>query len=350
MKLNHFARRDISWLKPSSISDSSVISTRIRLARNINGCPMPGRADSDEMQQCLNSVFKAAEQSSFFRNSKKIILKDCSEIDLRLLLERHLISHGHAVSAYGGVIIDEREQMSIMVNEEDHLRIQFISSGLNLFDSWEVISRADDELSQKLEFAYSDKFGYLTACPTNTGTGMRASCQLHLPGLGMTGSLAGTMENINKMGMVVRGLYGEGTRVMGNVLQISNQVTLGVSERRIIDSLKRLVSQVIAREKKVCAGLYEADRESLKDAVCRSHGLLVNAHKISFEEALDLMSTLRFGVYTGMLKCDLNMLNNLMIAIQPSHIEQIENLRMSDSERDIARARIIRDTLRKNSV
>jgi protein arginine kinase len=234
-----------------------------------------------------------------------------------------------------------------MVNEEDHLRIQYISGGLNLFEAWDVINNVDSDLNKLLDFAYSDRWGYLTACPTNTGTGMRASCQMHLPGLGITNGLKSTMENINRMGMVVRGLYGEGTRVMGNMLQISNQVTLGVSEQRIIDSLKRLVVQVAQREDKIHQKILDKDHEVLRDTVLRSHGVLLNAYKISFEEALDLISNVRFGVYTKVLDVNIEKLNNLMFRIQPAHIQEIENKEMNTIERDIMRAKMIKDIIRQ---
>ncbi len=347
MKLSKLAVRDISWLKPLPSSDSSIISTRIRLARNLCGCPMPGTASEDELKKYLNLIFDAAQKTSFFKNATKIILSDCSELDLRLLMERHLISHEHAFSSHsGGVIIDDREQMSIMVNEEDHLRIQYISAGLNLFDSWEVINRADDELGKNIDFAYSEKFGYLTACPTNTGTGMRASCQMHLPALGISGVMAATMESINKMGMVVRGLQGEGTRIMGDMLQVSNQVTLGLSEQRILDNLQRLLKQVSHREEKIRKKLMDKESDSIKDRVCRAQGLLLNAYKISYTEALSLISSLRFGVYTGMFEYDAGILNNLMIKILPAHIQQIEEKSMEPDERDRVRADMIRKELK----
>ncbi len=346
MNLSELALRDITWLKPPPSSDSSIISTRIRLARNLRGCPMPGTASSSELKKLLNEIFSAAQKNSFFKNSTKIKLSECSEIDLSLLMERHLISHEHAVSSHsGGVIIDGREQMSIMINEEDHLRIQYISAGLNLFDSWEVINTADDELGKSLDFAYSEKFGYLTACPTNTGTGMRASCQMHLPALGISGVINSTMESINKMGMVVRGLQGEGTRIMGDMLQVSNQVTLGLSEQRILDNLQRLLKQVSQRENKIRKKLMETDSDSIKDRVYRSQGLLLNAYKISYTEALSLISSLRFGVYMDMLEYDVGRLNNLMVKILPAHIQQIEKKLMEPEERDRVRADMIRKEL-----
>jgi protein arginine kinase len=343
MQLSDLAESSVGWLRNNSGKFESVISTRIRLARNLKGYPFPNAASPDQLKKCLEEVFSACKNSRFFKNARKIVLDEIEDIDRRLLLERHIISHEHAVSSVnGGVIIDDREQVSIMVNEEDHLRIQYITGGLNLFEAWDVINSVDNDLSKYLDFVYSDKWGYLTACPTNTGTGMRASCQMHLPGLGSTNGLKSTMENINKMGMVVRGLYGEGTRVMGNMLQISNQVTLGISEQRIIDNLNRLVERVEERERRIRERILEKNQEILKDTAFRSQGVLLSAYKISFEEALDLISNIRFGVYTKVLDIDIEKLNNLMIKIQPAHIQEMENKKMNSVERDVKRAQIIK--------
>ena len=348
MKLNYLAKQDVGWLKSKDSEDVGVMSTRIRLARNLKNYPFPRVANPDDLKKCMDDIFSACEKSSFFKNAIKLKLDECSDIDRRLLLERHHISHEHAVSSSnGGVIIDSREQISIMINEEDHLRIQYISGGLGLFESWDIINSLDDELSRYLSFAYSEKWGYLTSCPTNTGTGMRASCQMHLPGLGMTRALKKTMENINKMGMVVRGLYGEGTRVIGNVLQISNQVTLGISEQRIIDNLKRLVVQVLEREKKVQQNILQSDKDKVLDNVYRSVGLLSNAFKISFIEALELISNVKFGISVGLLDIDINKINNLMIKIQPAHIQELENNSIKSSERDIIRAKYIKRIIKQ---
>lgn len=343
MKFRELAQKNIGWLENWGKRDSHVVSTRIRLARNIKDYPFPGTASLQQLKKSMDEVFSACNKISILKNATKITLNNCSDIDRRLLLERHMISHEHSVSSsWGGVIIDKREQISIMVNEEDHLRIQYISGGLNLFDAWDVINMVDNDLSNYLDFAYSDRWGYLTACPTNTGTGMRASCQMHLPGLGMTNGLKNTMENINKMGMVVRGLYGEGTRVMGNMVQISNQVTLGVSEQYILDSLNRLVVQVAERENKVSRKILKDNQEILKDMAHRSRGILSNAYRISFEEAMDLISNVRFGVNMGILDINMRDLNNLMIKIQPAHIQEVDNKKMSASEKNKVRAEIIR--------
>ncbi len=349
MKLRNLAEKDISWLQPSSNFDGIIVSTRIRLARNLSSCPMPGQADNEDLKKCLNKIFIAAEDTSFFKGATKIILSECTQTDLQLLQERNLISS--ETSSYednpAGILIDSREQMSLIINEEDHIRLQIISAGLNLFDSWEIINKADDELSSRIKFAYSEKLGYLTSCPTNTGTGMRASCQLHLPALAISGGLISTMESINKMGMVVRGLRGEGTKIMGDMLQVSNQVTLGLSEQRILDNLNRLVTQVSRREEKLREKLFKTDADSLKDRVYRAKGLLQNAYKISDTEALNLISNLKLGVYTGIAEYEIQKLNNLMIKIMPGHIQEIAGSSMDSNQRRRSRAEIIRETLSK---
>ncbi|MFH1416259.1 MAG: ATP--guanido phosphotransferase [Elusimicrobiota bacterium] len=348
MKLSHLATSDVSWLHDKTLDHNCVISTRIRLARNLKGCPFPSSAAPEQLREYIDKVFTACKKSSFLKNADIMILDELSEIDRRMLLERHIISCEHAFSSSNaGVIIDNGEKLSIMVNEEDVLRIQYISGGLNLFEAWDVINSVDNELSEYLDFAYSDRWGYLTACPTNTGTGMRASCQMHLAGLGMINGLKRTMENVGRMGMVVRGLYGEGTKIMGNMLQVSNQVTLGISEARITDNLNRLVVQVAEREEKTRSDILEKNNDMLRDTVLRSHGILLNAYKISFEEALDLISNVRLGVYAGIIVLDIASLNDLMIKMQPAHIQEIKNIDMTALERDKARAQMIKDIIGK---
>jgi len=348
VRFSKLASNDVGWMSAADGENSCVISTRIRLARNLKKYPFPAVCDENTLRKIRREIFAACKEGNILKNAEMIKLEECDSVDRQLLLERHHISHEHAHSSdYGGLVLGDREMIGIMINEEDHLRIQYISGGLSLLEAWDIISKLDDELSKSLDFAYSDKWGYLTACPTNTGTGIRASCQLHLPALGMTGGIKGTMENINKMGMVVRGLYGEGTKVMGNMVQISNQVTLGITEERIIDNLKRLVTQVIDREKRARETVIQSESETLKDVVYRSWGLLTNAYKMSFEEALDLLSNIRFGIYSGIMK-EINMgfLNNLMIKIQPAHLQESRGREMKPEKRDIVRADLIRDFLK----
>ncbi len=343
MKFTGLAKENIGWLKTIDRENSGVISSRIRFARNLKEYPFPGTAAQEELTQCREDLFSACDKVPYFKGSRKINMEDCSDIDKSLLVERRIISHELAESVYAaGVIIDEREQLSIMINEEDHLRMQLIAGGLDLEETLKIISRIEDKLSKELDFAYSGKWGYLTACPTNTGTGMRASCQLHLPGLGMTNGVRGTMENINKMGMVVRGLYGEGTKVMGDMLQISNQVTLGISEQHITDSLLRVVKQVSSREEKIRRQIVMSDISKIKDEVMRSRAVLSGAYKISFEETLNLISNIRFGVYMNIIDIDIQKLNELMIKVQRAHIQEIYDKKMNPGERDIARAELVK--------
>lgn len=340
------AESDISWLSNRNIIEKSVISTRIRLARNIKNVPFPSVASKEDLTESMEKVFDACKKSKFFIKARIIYLNDISDIDRRLLLERHIISYEHAMSSLrGGIVLDDREQLSVMVNEEDHIRIQYFSGGLNLFESWDVINSVDNDLSNYLDYSFSEKWGYLTACPTNTGTGMRASCQMHLPALDVCRGLKNTMEHINKLGMVVRGIYGEGTKIMGNILQISNQVTLGVSEEKIIDNLYRLVVQVDEREKKTRMNIINNSEDFIRDNVNRSFGVLANAHKISFEEAISLLSNVKLGIYFGILNLDINKINNLIIKMQPAHIQQAKGKELSVLERSIIRAEMIKHVM-----
>jgi protein arginine kinase len=234
-----------------------------------------------------------------------------------------------------------------MVNEEDHLRIQVMQSGFNLYEAWDIISKIDDAVSGKLKVAFSSDWGYLTACPTNAGTGMRGSVMLHLPALVMTRSIDRVLAAISKLSFTTRGLYGEGTQAQGNFFQISNQVSLGTSEEEIISSINGLIRQIIEQELQAREAMLSKNRPILEDRVNRALGILKSARIISSQETIELLSMVRLGCDTGMVKdIDRRTINELFIFIQPAHLQKLENRKISSQERDVKRAQIIRSALR----
>jgi protein arginine kinase len=233
-----------------------------------------------------------------------------------------------------------------MINEEDHLRIQVMQSGLNLRDAWSLIDALDDELSEALPFAYSSEWGYLTCCPTNTGTAMRASVMLHLPSLVITKQINKVLHTITKLGLTARGLYGEGTEASGNFFQISNQVALGRSEEELIENIERILKEVIHQEQSGRESLATANRTQLEDRIWRAYGILRHAKTMSSTEALDLLSAVRLGVDLGLMNgLTRTTVNELFLFSQPAHLQKLEGKALSAKERDVKRAELVRSRL-----
>jgi len=262
-------------------------------------------------------------------------------------VERHLMSIEHTQKTeHKALLVDDEEIIAVMINEEDHLRIQLMQSGFNLFESWEIINRLDDSLSGLLDYAYLDDFGYLTACPTNTGTGMRGSVMLHLPALVMSRQIERVLAAIAKLSFTTRGLYGEGTQASGNFFQISNQVSLGHGESEIIENINGLIRQIIEQETQARQILLSKNKEVLEDRVNRSLGILKSARIITSQETIELLSMLRLGCDLGMIKdIDRRTINELFIITQPAHLQKLENKKLSSDERDVKRAELIRKKL-----
>ncbi|MDP2943541.1 MAG: ATP--guanido phosphotransferase, partial [Candidatus Omnitrophota bacterium] len=261
------------WLKGSGPNADIVMSSRIRLARNLAKYPFPHWAKPAQLEGVLSDFEKAYKDIDYFQGALYLRMKELSSIDKQMLLERHLISREHIMSPeYKSVLISDREIISIMVNEEDHLRIQVLQSGFNIQDTWQLANKIDDELDKKLDYAYSTDLGYYTCCPTNVGTGMRASCMAHLPCLVMTKQINQLLNAISKLGLTARGFFGEGTEAYGNFFQISNQVTLGHSEEEIIDNLERLIRQVIDYENAARKSLLANQKQLLDDKISRAVG------------------------------------------------------------------------------
>ncbi len=331
------------WLKGTGPFSEIVISSRIRFARNLEKYPFPHWANEAQLKDVFSDFENAYKSIDRFKGAIYIMMKDLSSVDKQMLIERHLISREHVINPeHKAVLISEREIISIMVNEEDHFRIQVLQSGFNLQDTWKLANKIDEELEQYLDYAYSAEFGYLTCCPTNVGTGLRASCMVHLPALVATKQINRIIQAINKLGLTARGLFGEGTEAYGNYFQISNQVTLGYSEEEIVDNLERIMRQIIEQEQAARKSLVINQRQLLEDRVFRAAGILKSARLITTEETLNQLSSIRLGVDLDIIKdIDHHMLNELFLQIQPAHLQKSQGRQLSADERDAVRAQLI---------
>jgi protein arginine kinase len=292
-------------------------------------------------------IEEAIGKVEYLKNTSFFRLGDLDSVDRQFLIERHLMSIEHAQRTDNKALcIDSEEIVAIMINEEDHLRMQVMQSGFNLFEAWNIINKIDDCLASRLSYAFQPDWGYLTACPTNAGTGMRGSVMLHLPALVMLRSIDRVLAAISKLSFTTRGLYGEGTQAMGNFFQISNQISLGLSEDEIIENINGLIRQIIEQESQAREALVSKNRPLLEDRINRSLGILKNARIITSQETIELLSMVRLGCDLGLIK-DINRrtLNELFIITQPSHLQKIENKKLSSDERDVKRAGLIREKL-----
>jgi protein arginine kinase len=347
MDLNDLLNHTSEWLKGTGPHSDIVISSRIRLARNLEKTPFPHWANKKQNERTLEIIQEAVSKIDSLKNTTIFKMADLDSIDKQLLVERHLMSHEHAQKTnHKAVVIDGDEIISIMINEEDHIRCQVMQSGLNLFEAWNFINRIDDSFSQELSIAFLADWGYLTACPTNTGTGMRGSVMLHLPALVITRQINRVLAAIAKLSFTTRGLYGEGTQATGNFFQVSNQVALGHSEEEIIGNINGIIRQIIEQENQAREVLLSQNREILEDRVYRSLGILKNAHIITSQETIELLSIVRLGCDLKMVKdIDRRTINELFIITQPAHLQKIENKKLSSQERDVKRAELIRNKL-----
>lgn len=336
------------WMEGQGPESQVVISSRIRLARNFSSLPFPRRAGKGEQEQVIEKIEKtlAANITSQLRLIK---FSSLPLTERQILVEKHLISPQHGQNEEGGaLLLSEDGSLSVMVNEEDHLRIQCILSGLQLGEAWQLAQQLDEDLTAGLDIAYDADLGYLTCCPTNVGTGLRASVMLHLPALAYLGRLELVLRSITQVGLAVRGIYGEGTQARGNIFQISNQVTLGRSEEEIVDNIQRVTEQIVQQEKQARDILVKNGKLKLKDLVGRAYGVLSNAYVINTEEAMRLLSDLRLGVNMNLIEGISNsLLNKLLVSIYPAHLEGLGGQEMQEQERDFYRAALLREKLRK---
>jgi protein arginine kinase len=340
------AERGVHWLADGG--SDVVVSSRVRLARNLNNCRFPASARRGERREILDRVTGAFEALPNVKDGDVLQMTALDEISRRILFERHLISREHCGALDGGVYVSSCQSCSIMVNEEDHLRLQLLLPGLQLGVAWEELNYIDSLLSQQLDFAYDPSLGFLTACPSNVGTGMRASVMMHLPGLALSDELDRVVAAVSKLGYTVRGVFGEGTEITGNLLQLSNQSTLGESELQIIDDLTRVIDEIAMHEKNARAVLLERRPYVVLDYVGRAYGLLKHAHKVESREATEHVAALRLGVELGLFgKLTRGRINELWMATQPGHLQWAHQRNLTEDERDVARAELLRKSLIK---
>jgi len=347
MKLNDLLNHTSEWLKGTGPNSDIVISSRIRLARNLDKLAFTHWANKKQNEQALTAIEEAITKVDYLKQTTIFKLADLDSLDKQFLVERHLMSLEHAQKTnYKAIVIDDEEIVSIMINEEDHIRMQVMQSGFNLFEAWNIIGRIDDCLAKELTFAFLPDWGYLTACPTNTGTGMRGSVMLHLPALVTSRQIDRVLAAIAKLSFTTRGLYGEGTQATGNLFQISNQVSLGHSEEEIIANINGIIRRIIEQESQAREVMLSKNKAALEDRVNRSFGTLKNAHIISSQETIELLSMVRLGSDLGLLKdIDHRSINELFIITQPAHLQKLENKKLSPQERDIKRAELIKKRL-----
>ena len=324
-----------------------VISSRIRLARNLADFPFMSRATPADrieidraLRDCIGRV-RTPDELSFLDVNK------LEALDRQFLVERHLISRELAAGEGSrGVAIDHNEQISLMVNEEDHLRIQAMQSGFDLKAAWAKINQIDDQVEGCVTYAFNERLGYLTACPTNVGTGMRVSVMLHLPALVMTRQIDKLFRSLQKINLAVRGLYGEGSQAMGDFYQISNQITLGRAEDNLVEQVGDVVPTIIDYERKARDVLVRESQQNLHDRVSRSYGILRTAQTISSEETMHLLSQVRMGVNLGLIDdLEIPTVNKLFIYTQPAHLQKLSGVELDTADRNIERARYLRHNL-----
>ncbi len=347
MRFSTLIKHPADWMTGGQGDHGAVLTSRIRLARNLRRQPFPGWAKREQRAAALDLMRPAVEALPAMKDAFSQELGDLNPVQKQVLVERHLISREHAARGDGSAaVIERRQTFSLMLNEEDHLRMQAIRPGLQLSAAFAALSELDSELEETLEFAFDPTLGYLTTCPTNLGTGLRASAMLHLPGLVLSDQIGQVLQAVNKIGLAVRGIYGEGTESLGNLYQISNQSTLGESEETIIRRLERVISQVASHEHNAREKLAEDDPDMVADKIGRAYGVLRHAHIIDSKEALTHLSLLRLGGILGFFPAETVVLcDTLLMDIQPAHLQLHSGRKLAPEERDAIRAEIVRDRL-----
>ncbi|WP_284642758.1 protein arginine kinase [Paenibacillus silviterrae] len=337
------------WMKGDGPDSDIVISSRIRIARNLQTYPFPMLATNQQSLEVLNRVSPILDNEDLktISNFTLLPLSELNELERKVLVEKHLISPALAnESRNGAVILSDNESVSIMVNEEDHLRIQCLCPGFQIKEAWDLANQIDDLFEAELDYAFDEKKGFLTSCPTNVGTGIRASVMLHLPALVLTQQINRILTAITQVGLAVRGLYGEGSEALGNLFQISNQITLGQSEEEIIDNLYGVVRQIIEHERAARQKLTYETKPKILDRVSRSYGILSYAAIMDSKEAAQRLSDVRLGIDLGFIKnVSPHVLNELLVMTQPGFLQKAAGEKLTPEERDIRRAQLIREKL-----
>lgn len=349
MHIEHFLLHAMpSWMHAS---DDIVMSTRIRLARNLTDYRFPLSFSEDEALQIDRSVrhvFEDAEPGEY--RLSYFPIKEMTALQRQALIEKHLISPQLARrESVGAVLLSEDESISILINEEDHLRIQCLSPGLCLTETYKRAENIDRLLEEQLHYAYHDGFGYLTSCPTNIGTGLRASVMMHLPALTMTNQMNGLIQAMTRLGMTVRGIYGEGSGNLGNIYQVSNQITLGKTEEDILIDLQSVTEKFIQKERQARQALMARAAIMLEDKVHRALGVLMSARILSSEESATCLSNVMLGVDLGLIgNLSKATLMECMASMQPGLLQLKAGMSLQTDERDIYRAKMLREILRSD--
>ncbi|MGB8368032.1 MAG: protein arginine kinase [Limisphaerales bacterium] len=328
--------------------DRIVMSSRVRLARNLKDATFPGWAKKPERIRVFDLIRPAVESLPEMKDAFSETMDNLSALDKQILVERHLISREHAAKSSGsGLVLNRDETFCVMINEEDHLRMQALRPGLQLRQAWSAIDHLDSELEKKLDYAFNNDLGYMTACPTNLGTGIRVSAMLHLPGLVLSEQINPIIQSVNKLGLAVRGLYGEGTEALGNIFQVSNQMTLGENEITIVERLDKVLSQIIEHEENARQTLLEKKPKVVYNHIGRAYGILANAHSISSKETMNLLSLMRLGVDMSLFPgTERALVDELFILTQPAHLQKQLSDKLSAEERDLIRADMLRERLK----
>ena len=342
-----------TWIKQKGNDDDIILSSRIRLARNLKLVPFPGQSSNEQLDKVVDVMKdilldKEIEIAGDKYRFNYIEIKELPPIEKMMFVEKNLSSpHFVKNEGYGKILFfDQDEKISIMVNEEDHLRIQILLPGLQIKKAWDIADELDDIIEKETEFAFSKDWGYLSACPTNVGTGLRSSVMVHLPGLNLSNNINRLFEVVSKLGLTVRGIYGEGSESAGNIYQISNQITLGSKEEDIIENLESVTKQVITQEKNARNRLFEDREIFIKDKIKRAYGTLKYAYSISTSEAMDLLSYVKLGMEMGIIEeVDSLLLKKLFILIRPAHLQTLIGEQVNSSKRDIKRAELIQAEL-----
>lgn len=337
------------WLKGTGPESDIVMSTRIRLARNLADFPFASRAsenDRAEIERILRERLLASELAA---DCACVDVAKLPALDRQFLVERQLISRELADgSGARSVVFDGHEQFSLMINEEDHLRLQVMHSGLDLEGTWEQINSLDDQIESQVRYAFNDRLGYLTACPTNVGTGMRVSVLVHLPALVMTRQIEKVFRSLQKINLAVRGLYGEGSQAMGDFYQISNQITLGRRETELVKQVGDVLPVILEYERQARQVLIRENHEHLHDRVSRAYGILRTAQTISSEETMHLLSSVRMGVNLRLIDdLALPQVNQMFIHTQPAHLQKLSGETLETAQRNAERARYLRRLLNR---
>jgi protein arginine kinase len=345
--IESMAKSAAVWLDGSGPDSETVLSTRVRLARNVASTPFIARAREDQLSVVMKRVTAAAEKTGELAGHSILRMADLSDLDRSFLVERHLISPDFSnKSPNRGILVGRDETASVVINEEDHLRLQILCSGSQIGEAWDRANGLDSELERNLEYVFSPELGYLTSCPTNVGTGLRASVLVHLPALVLTKQIRKVIQGVAQVGLAVRGFYGEGSEVVGNFFQISNQITLGQSERETLAGLERVLQQVLGYEERARDVLRKDAELQVEDKVWRAYGTLANCRVISSQEMVNLTSAVRLGVALGYKGLPgLGVLNELLVLTGPAHVQMSAGREMEPTERNVARAKFVRKRL-----